>query len=174
MDSKRQPLVLVSALLAIGFARAGSCGDEPSSPSFLLRQSSVSTGGGAGSGSAGFRLDSTAGQRGAVGASSSNLYVLRSGFWSFAGTGPVPILLAASGSGDSVSLAWTGNDPPFDVLRSVSCADLSSGWLISQSSKTFLDTAPPTGPLVCYAVRGQTPGSIAPAVDGTAALQLLP
>ncbi len=66
---------------------------QSSSDSYVLQQSSVNAGGDQ-SASAGYRLTFSLGQRSTIGASSAMPFLLQTGFWSFAGTGPVPIVLA--------------------------------------------------------------------------------
>ena len=107
---------------------------QSSSPSFRLVQSTANGGGTSSISTAGtaFRLTSSLGQESAIGTSSSFGFVLQSGFWSFQGSGFVPVLLAAHKNGTSsgqVDLSWTGNNPPYALYATADCSNVTSGFL---------------------------------------------
>ena len=70
---------------------------QSSSTNYVLKQHTVSSAGQEAS-SAGYALGASAGQEATIGTSSSPRFVLQSGFWSFAGSGLVPVILAVDKS----------------------------------------------------------------------------
>ncbi len=147
---------------------AGIASAQSSSPSFRLTPTTVNGGGGTSVSPAGtaFRLSASFGQESTIGASSSTRFVVQSGFWSFMGTGLVPVVLSGVKNGTSPSdpdFDWTGNSGFYLVYRDTNCADVyGTGPLFSQGGNFWTDTAPPAASLVCYSVLGSAPGPIAP------------
>jgi len=139
----------------------------PSVGTFVLQQWTFNGGGQTSvspSGSA-FRFTTSIGQESTIGTSSSFDYVVQAGFWSFLGSGLVPVIL--SGSKNLVQpanpdLSWTGNNPQYSIYRSTNCSNVFSTWLTSQSPTAWTDSAPPVSPLVCYNVLATAPGPIPP------------
>ena len=139
------------------------------SPSWRLQQSTVNGGGDAAAGPS-RRITVSLGQESTIGVASGNRHVLQSGFWSWAGSGLVPVILFAKKNaidpGDP-DLYWTGNGPPYVLYGTTNCPDVTSGFLATTPDKLHTDTAPPVAPLVCYSVFATAPGPIAP-VGGAA------
>jgi len=136
---------------------------ESSSASFVLKQSTTNTGGDVSSNS--FRLTGSGGQEATVGTSSSFHFVLQSGFWSFAGSGLVPVILFAERNvvrPDNVDLSWSGNNSPYDIYQSTDCAAVFSFLLDTTASNFYDDIAPPPARLVCYSVLASAPGPVPP------------
>lgn len=141
---------------------------QSSSASFRLQQSTLNGGGTTSVSRTGhnFRMTGSLGQESTIGTSSSWSYVLQSGFWSFAGSGLVPVLLIVvknpTTPGDP-DLSWTGNNPDYMVYRATDCsAVFAGGPLVTQPGQTWTDSAPPAAALVCYDVLATAPGPIAP------------
>jgi hypothetical protein len=159
--------VVSSCALAAAVVLAGtmpaSC--QSDSASFRLTRSTNDSAGGASS-SASFRQDGSLGQESCVGASASPHFVVQSGFWSFAGTGFVPVYLYArktAPSPDRIELEWTGNNPPYTVYRSADCAGVFSSVFASAQSNLLPDPAPLPDRLSCYNVLATAPGPRPPA-----------
>ena len=137
---------------------------ESTSPSYRLKQATINGGGGVSvspSGTA-YRLAASIGQESSIGTSSSFGAVVQSGFWSFAGTGLVPILLTGREPAADPELSWSGNNPPYALYRSTNCAAVTSSFLTTTSSQLYTDTSSPAGSIVCYSVFATAPGPIAP------------
>lgn len=102
-------------------------------------------------------------QESAVGTSSAHHYVLQSGFWSFVGSGLVPVVLFVNrnpGDRSTPDLVWTGNNSPYSVYRTANCAAVFSSFLASEPGHVFTDSSSsPTG-LSCYNVLATAPGPI--------------
>jgi len=140
---------------------------QSSSPSFRLTQSTLNGGGQTSVSPAGsnFRLSGSLGQESTIGTSSSFGYVLQSGFWSWQGSGLVPVILTGVKNGTTPAdpdLSWTGNNSPYSMYRATDCSAVASGYLLTQPGQTWTDTVPPAAQLVCYSVFATAPGPIAP------------
>jgi len=145
---KNGAVVATIALVAMTVAVAQS-----SSTSYVLDQQTVNGGGNA-STSPSFRLAFTLGQGDSVGASSAPGHILQAGFWSFVGSGPVPIVLAVDRAllgGEEAILNWSGNDAPYGIYAATDCADVFDFFHVAESgnSRTVL---PPEAELVCFNV----------------------
>ena len=156
-----------SCVLAVAVALSGtapaSC--QSDSASFRLTRSTNDSAGGA-CASASFRQNGSLGQESCVGASASPHFVVQSGFWSFAGTGFVPVYLYArktAPSPDRIELEWTGNNPPYTVYRSADCAGIFSSVFASAQANLLPDPAPLPDRLSCYNVLATAPGPRPPA-----------
>jgi hypothetical protein len=148
---------LLTPVLACGICAMGG---EAASPNYRLGQFTLNSAGTT-SESAGYRLDASLGQASTVGASASPKYVMQSGFWSFVGSGLVPVVLAVDRNGGTpgnVDLFWSGNNAPYEVFRSDDCANVFGGFFGSTSSNTFENLAPPPGELTCFNVLATAPG----------------
>jgi len=135
-----------------------------SSPSYVLHQSATSAGG-APISSTSYVLGSSAAQDSTVGTSSSPSFVLQSGFWSFAGSGLVPVLLTVTQNPvdpTHVDLAWSGNNPPYLVYQATDCASVTSFYFDTTATNDYPDVAPPAASLVCYQVFATAPGPLVP------------
>lgn len=123
-------------------------------PTYLLSMKSVNTGGGDAA-SASYRARGSLGQESVVDASAAFGYVVQSGFWSFAGTGQVPVVLTVGAS----AMSWSGNDPPYSVYRSGNCSDVGSSLLAVTPSSSYSDPLEPAaGQVFCYQVEPAPPG----------------
>lgn len=131
----------------------------PTSPSYRIARSTVSVAGTPAT-SATYRLDATAGQETVVEASSSESYVLQSGYWSFTGSPVVPLVLLLAkipaAPGD-VALTWSGNAAPYTIYRSADCSTISTGEIAVEGSLHYTDASPPVMPLLCYRVLPSVP-----------------
>lgn len=108
--------------------------------------------------SASYVLTGSVGQESTISASSSSTYVVQSGFWSFAGSEGVPIVLTAKRNpidGADVDLEWSGNSSPYTVKRGTSPTTLTP--YVTEPSKAYTDTSPPPVMLICYAIDGSVP-----------------
>jgi hypothetical protein len=84
---------------------------QSSSASYVLQQSTIDAAGEAGT-STSFALTASLGQELTVGTSSAPPYVLQSGFWSFLGSGLVPVILAVDkNSSNPGNVDWTSTPP---------------------------------------------------------------
>lgn len=147
----------LSLLAAVAAPAQTSC-----SASFCLRQTTLDAGGAAGA-SAGYASTGSLGQEVAVGTSSSPQYVLQSGFWSFCGSGLVPVvLLVTKNSSDPElpDLSWSGNNPPYVVYRDLDPSQVYGSPLTSTSAKAYTDAAPPSAAVVFYGVLATAPGFV--------------
>ena len=145
----------------------GVCLAQSSSANFRLQQSTTNDGGQT-STSANYRLDASIGQESAIGASSYLNDLLQSGFWSFLGSGLAPVILTVVKNGTTPTnpdLAWTGNNPTYQLYRATDCSAVFSTLIGSQSPKAYTDIAPPAAPVVCYNVLATAPGPIPPPRD---------
>lgn len=101
----------------------------------------------------------------AIGTSSSPHFVVQSGFWGFTGSGLVPVVLSANrttGQPQSIDLAWSGNDAPYDLYRAESCATIYSSIYATTSNNAYTDASAPTSGLTCYSVLALAPGPVPP------------
>ena len=138
---------------------------QSQSENYVLQQSTLDAAG-AVSDSANYRLEGSASQALTIGTSSSQAFVLQSGFWSFLGSGLVPVLLSvAKNPTDSelVDLGWSGNDPPYEIFGSPDCSGIFNSLLATTTSNSYVDTAPPALGLTCYSVLATAPGPAPPA-----------
>ena len=161
MATRGRVSVFVLGALLAGSAPWGRA--QPQSPSYRLQQSTAN-GGGETASSGGFRLDASAGQESAIGTSSSPRFVLQSGFWSFGGSGLVPVLLMARKNGADpadVDLSWSGNNSPYDLYSATDCTDIHNHYLAQEGSNAYTDSPLPAD-LTCYSVLATAPGPIAP------------
>jgi hypothetical protein len=166
MRSREKGFFLFSILIPLAVAAPSRA--ESSSPSYRLTQTTVNGGGGTSASPSGtaHRLSSSMGQESTIGVSSSFGFVLQGGFWSFQGTGLVPVLLSAAKNGavpSHVDLSWTGNAPPYALYATSGCSNVTSGFLATSPTPAFTDTSPPPGSLACWSVFATAPGPIAPA-----------
>ena len=100
-----------------------------------------------------------------MGTSSSNHFVLQAGFWSFLGSGLVPVYLAVDdtiGIPGNVDLSWSGNNSPYSVYQSVDCTDVFSSLLTTTTANQLTNVMPPAATLVCYSVLATAPGPAPP------------
>lgn len=137
---------------------------QSSSPSFILQQSTLSISGEATTSSS-FRLTASVGQELTVGTSSSTEIVLQSGFFSFVGSGLVPVVLTVgknNANPGNVDLSWSGNNPPYDVYQSTVCSDVFGSFLDTAPNNGLPDVNPPAVTLVCYNVLATAPGPAPP------------
>jgi len=152
---------LCLALLALLWGSSALGGAQ--SASYVLQQSTTNDGGETAT-STSYRLDASLGQEATIGTSSSPRYVLQSGFWSFVGSGLVPVVLQAEKNGtapDDVDLTWSGNNSPYDIYAGTDCTDIFSHYLTQEAGNAYTDSPLPAG-LTCYSVLATAPGPIAP------------
>ena len=164
--SSRQPsarraralAIALTALIAANGVRAQS-----SSAGYVQHQSTANSGG-AETSSASYVLNASAGQKAVIGTSSSpasQMFVLQSGFWSFAGSGVVPVVLMVDRSAnmpENVDLTWSGNNAPYRVYQTTDCSDVFGVLHITETTNGLSDLAPPTASLVCFNVLPSSPG----------------
>lgn len=160
------PILLVG--LAGLSSRAACPGALSQSTNYCLQQATIN-GGGTTSTSASYRLTGSLAQESVIGVSASPNYVLQSGFWSYYGSGLVPVLLMVNKNGSDPAhpdLSWTGNNAPYSVYRvNNACNSVFSNFLTSQNPLAYTDTNPPAGPLVCYSILATAPGPVPPPGD---------
>jgi hypothetical protein len=126
---------------------------QSSSTSYVLDQQTVNGGGNA-STSASFRLAFSLGQGESVGASSAPGHLVQVGFWSFVGSGPVPIVLAvdrASLGGEAVLLNWSGNEASYEIYAATDCANVFDFFHVAETGNSHT-VLPPEAELVCFNV----------------------
>ncbi len=151
---------------------------QSSSARYRLAQSTLNGGGSVSASPSGtsYRLAASFGQESTIGTSSSFRYVLQSGFWSFQGSGLVPVILYVTKNGSAPAnpdLSWTGNNPPYALYSTAGCSNVTSGFVTTTPLQAWTDTAPPLGVLDCYSVFATAPGPIAliggisPSMGGT-------
>jgi len=151
-------------VLAVAACQVFLAQAQSQSSSYVLQQSSCSSAGGAMSSGA-YRLGGSLGPEAAIGVSSSPHLVLQSGFWSFSGSGLVPVYLLLYKSPfieGQIDLLWTGNNPPYTIYRSADCSQVFSSVFATESSNSQSDPAPLPAALSCYNVLATAPGPIAP------------
>lgn len=110
---------------------------------------------GATSDSSSYQLTSSYAQTLSIDVSSSPTFILQAGFWSYLGSGPVPIVLAvdrAISNAELVDLEWSGNAPPYDIYVADDCAFVLDSLYGSSSDNFLLDVSPPAATLVCFKV----------------------
>jgi len=164
------PAVLIAILLSLAGKPSWSAVDETSStsPSYRLQPTTINAGG-APSVAASRSANGSLGQELAVGTSSAPHYIVQSGFWSFLGSGLVPVVLSATktpGQPASVDLGWSGNNASYDVYRNANCATVFSGVFAATSTNAYTDGSAPTSGLTCYNVLALAPGPAPPPPDG--------
>ena len=153
--------IALGAVLAVLATTRARCQSE--SASFRLQQSTFD-GAGQASGAPHFRGNGSVGQESTIGTSASPGFVLQSGFWSFTGSGLVPVYLLMQKNTldpDDLDLQWTGNNPPYSIYRSADCPNVFASSATTDFEPHHTDTSPPPGPLVCYNVLATAPGPIA-------------
>jgi hypothetical protein len=94
-----------------------------------------------------------------VGVSANETFILQSGFWSFVGSGPVPIVLAVDRelSEDlTCDLNWSGNDPPYEIYMAQDCAAVFQSLYATSSDNSMSDVLPAAGGLTCFNVVSMT------------------
>lgn len=127
-----------------------------------MRQYTLNGGGGLStSGTAEYALVGSLGQESVIGTSSSTGYVLQSGFWSYLGSGLVPVILSVArnaGHPDYLDLSWSGNNPPYGIYRTIDCSQVYADLLATESTRAYTDSSPPETNLVCYAIIATSPG----------------
>ena len=167
MSRLRAPsaLIPVIAFLTLALVRPSAAETLPTSPSYAIRQTSLSTGAES-STSASFVLTPTVAQELTIGTSASPGFVLQSGFWSVLGSGLVPVVLTVGPGGvaDEVNLVWSGTNPPYEIFRATDCAAVFDLPLTTttQNQLTGVTTAP--GGLTCLNVLAAAPGPAPPPV----------
>ena len=127
---------------------------QPSSPSYVLQRSMLDSAGQTAI-SPGFKLKFSLGRDAAVGVSANQTFILQSGFWSFVGSGPVPIVLAVDRvvTEDLVcDLRWSGNDPPYEIYVAQDCAAVFNSLYATSSDNSLPDVVPAVGGLTCFNV----------------------
>jgi hypothetical protein len=153
-------ILLACAAAALAAALQPPARASSSSPRFVLKSATTGAAG-ATSSSGNYALSATLSQEVTVGTSSSRHFVLQSGFWSFVGSGLVPVHLFVnrnSGNPEHVDLKWTGNNPPYDVYQSADCTDVFGTLYGTTPSNAYPDVVPPPAPLVCYSTLATAPG----------------
>ena len=86
------------------------------------------------------------------------------GFWSFVGSGLVPVLLTVDRNGivpGNVDLSWSGNNTPYEIFEATDCTNVFSYPFGTTSANNYDDITPPSG-LVCYNVLATAPGPAPP------------
>ena len=153
--------LLSTVLLSIGGLALAS---EAVSTSYRLDPATLGAAGEPAS-SAGYRLNATAAQPSAIGASSSFGYVLQSGFWGHVGSGLVPVVLQVERNAidpERVDLSWSGNNAPYDIYATTDCVDVASGFFSTTSANAFDDLSTATPALTCFKVLATAPGPAPP------------
>jgi hypothetical protein len=137
---------------------------QSSSASYVLQQSTTNNAGDtANSGS--YRLSPSLGQESTIGTSSSPGFVLQSGFWSFVGSGLVPVILSVDKNAidpEDMDLNWSGNNDPYDLYRTDNCSDVFSFYLDTSFDNDYTDVTTPAVTLLCYSVLATAPGPAPP------------
>jgi len=108
-----------------------------------------------------YALNASLGQELVTGCSSSYHYVLQSGFWGWAGSTLVPVVLFVTKAPAEPAwprLDWTGNNAPYSVYRTTACALIFDGYYAGTSEKTYVDETPPAADLTCYNILATAPG----------------
>lgn len=129
-----------------------------SSPGYVLERSRWLSSGDVAT-SAGFRLTFSIGQKGPVEASAAWPFVLQSGFWSFAGAGPIAIVLRVARNETEpqhCDLYWSGNEPPYEIYAGA-CTSVFDSYVDASSANSLLNLVPPPGVLVCFNVVSTRP-----------------
>lgn len=133
-----------------------------SSLSFCLKQATLnSSGQPVESSGQDFSLNASQGQELTIGCSSSNHYVLQSGFWGSYGSTLVPVILTVTrdvGDPELPMLDWSGNNAPYTIYRSSDCTMIFEGYLDSTEEQVYLDESPPADNLIFYKVMATAPG----------------
>ena len=137
---------------------------QSSSASYVLQQSTTNSAGETAT-SGSYRLSPSLGQEATIGASSSPGFVLQSGFWSFVGSGLVPVFLFVDKNAidpEDMDLNWSGNNDPYDLYRTDDCTDVFASYLDTTALKDYTDVTTPTVTLLCYSVLATAPGPAPP------------
>jgi len=156
----RVPLLAIACLTAATLSASA----QSSSTNFVLQQSTLNTSGQEQT-SASYRLTASLGQELTVGTSSSTHLVLQSGYWSFLGSGLVPVVLTVEKNvvtPANLDLSWSGNNSPYDVFESTNCASIFASPLTTTPNNTLTNITPPVATLVCYSVLATAPGPAPP------------
>ena len=135
---------------------------QASSASFRLTRVSLNAAGQESSGATRTEHGS-AGQELTIGTSSSPHFVLQAGFWSFLGSGLVPVLLTLEkhlGMPAHPDLMWSGNNPPYTIYRSQDCAGVFGSQLAVLNTNSLTDDAAYPDSLTCYNVLATAPGPL--------------
>jgi hypothetical protein len=157
-------LQTVSAVLVVLSLLTPAALAQSSSASYVLKQSTTN-GGGETTTSTSYRLTASAGQESTIGTSSSPAYVLQSGFWSYLGSGLVPVILMVHKNGitpGNVDLTWSGNNSPYDIFEATDCTNVYAAYYDMTPSNSYPDITPPVADLTCYSVLATAPGPAPP------------
>jgi hypothetical protein len=158
----RDGSLFVVSLLLVGLLTTLQA--QSSSANYTLQQSTNNSAGDVAT-SAGYRMTPSLGQEATIGASSSPGFVLQSGFWSFLGSGLVPVFLSVNKNGidpEDMDLSWSGNNDPYDLYRSANCTDVFAAYLDTTVTNDFTDVTTPAASLLCYSVLATAPGPAPP------------
>jgi hypothetical protein len=151
------------AVAVVSAIAAGSVfASPPSSASYELERLTVNAAA-VSAASASFSLRGSLGQESVVGAASSDQFALQTAFWSFAGSGLVPVVLSLGKNHVNPNwpdLLWSGNSAPYRLYRATNCADVFADLLTTQSARAYTDSSPPATRLICYNVLEQTPAAL--------------
>ncbi|MDH3628425.1 MAG: hypothetical protein OEV00_14665 [Acidobacteriota bacterium] len=152
--------MLLIAVLCTGPALA----EVASSPSYVLQQTAVD-GAGTESSSGSYVMNGAAVQKATIGTSASPAYVLQSGFFSYLGSGLVPVVLTVDKDAidpQDIDLSWSGNNDPYSVYRSIDCTAIIGGFLAQVNTNDYDDDTVGTTGLNCYRVFATAPGPAPP------------
>ena len=142
------------ALVVVILGASGVHG-ESSSVTFVLEPVSP-TSGGATATSLSFALTGSIAQPAPTISSAAPAFVLQSGFWSYLGSLPVPIVLAVDRNplnAEHCDLVWSGNAPPYQIYAAADCSDVLDHPVATASGNALLDVhPPPLASLVCFSV----------------------
>jgi hypothetical protein len=127
---------------------------QSSSPSYVLQRSTLDSAGHTAFAPS-FKLRFSLGRDATVGVSANDTFILQSGFWSFVGSGPVPVVLAVDRdvSEDlTCDLSWSGNDPPYEIYVAQDCSAVFQSLYATSSDNSLPDVVPSVGGLTCFNV----------------------
>ena len=150
---------LLVLLAPVNRAVAGAA----SSASFSIERMTLSAGAEASS-SASFVLTPTINQELVVGTSASPGFVIQSGFWSFLGSGLVPVVLSVEPgvAPDEVNLSWSGNNAPYEVFQATDCAAVFGMPLTTTGDNELAGVGTTPAGLTCFNVLATAPGPVPP------------
>ncbi len=159
-------LTIVGALLwAVPSPAAHAAGPGSTSASYAIQRSSLSAGAEA-SASTSFVLTPTIGQELVIGTSASPRFVIQSGFWSWIGSGLVPVLLSVDRGIDpeAVDLSWSGTNDPYEVFQATNCDAVFGAPLTTTVANLLDEVGTASGGLTCFNVLATAPGPLPPQI----------
>ena len=158
MARNRHPWGINALMVGVMTLACAPLWAQSSSPSYVLQRSTLNSAGQTVFAPS-FKLRFSLARDASVGSSANETFILQSGFWSFVGSGPVPIVLAVDREDPedlSCDLSWSGNDPPYEIYAAEDCAAVFQSLYATSSDNSASDVSTAGSRLTCFNVVSMT------------------